>query len=483
MKTRIASRWILVADVLWFVAAFLVAALLRYHRIWSSENRAALYALSPFLITGIISWVVLSSWMKLDCFSGGWRPQALVSQVFLAVFCVVSFLLGLGYLAREYVSRLALTYVGILLFIGLVVIRYIARSLLVARYRAGIVRRVVIAGTDRISREIGAKIKRHPEMACEVVGFLCPDDIGVGSSSDFGDALTVSTIGIIDLLRNERVTDLILAMPAPALPEIINLAGRCRQSGIDISFVPQPYELYLSKPTLLDLDGIPILELRDPEASRGFLVLKRATDVALGSVLAIIAAPIVLLSVLGLRRRKSQVFCSEERCGQAGKLFRMIRLNVDRSEDAVLTHFEQVLITLSLTELPQLWNVLKGEMSLVGPRPDLPERVDRYTEWERERLRVKPGMTGLAQVHGLRDHNTSEERTRFDLQYMLNPSAVADASILLQTLWTLSGRLPPFSKRILAGPHVDRSHAVDDINSQFLEDTLRDAHRSQSSAD
>ena len=225
------------------------------------------------------------------------------------------------------------------------------------------------------------------------------------------------------------------------------------------------------------------MELRDPEASRGFLVSKRATDVALSSVLAIIAAPIVLVAVLGLRRRKSQVFCSEQRCGQAGKLFRMIRLNVDRSEDAVRTRFEQALITLSLTELPQLWNVLRGDMSLVGPRPDLPERVGRYTEWEQERLRVKPGMTGLAQVHGLRDHNTSEERTRFDLQYMLNPSAVADVSILLQTLWTLSGRLPPFSKRILAGRDVNRRHGFDDINSQFLEDTLRDAHRSQSSAD
>jgi lipopolysaccharide/colanic/teichoic acid biosynthesis glycosyltransferase len=100
-----------------------------------------------------------------------------------------------------------------------------------------------------------------------------------------------------------------------------------------------------------------------------------------------------------------------------------------------------VLESLNVTELPQLWNVLQGRMNMVGPRSEPPERVRCYSEWQWQRLSVKLGMTGLAQVHGLRDQHSSEEKTRLDLQYLLNPSPLMDLSLLLQTVWTLGIRL------------------------------------------
>src|SRR5205807_8812152 len=106
-----------------------------------------------------------------------------------------------------------------------------------------------------------------------------------------------------------------------------------------------------------------------------------------------------------------------------------------------LALLQRLLQRLSITELPQLLNVLKGEMSLVGPRPESRDRVDHYTEWERQRLTVKPGITGLAQVHGLREQHSSEEKCRFDLQYLLKPSPLMDLSLLLQTSWTLITRM------------------------------------------
>jgi lipopolysaccharide/colanic/teichoic acid biosynthesis glycosyltransferase len=137
---------------------------------------------------------------------------------------------------------------------------------------------------------------------------------------------------------------------------------------------------------------------------------------------------------------------------------------------------------MSITELPQLWNVLRGEMSLVGPRPESYDRVRRYSEWQQRRLSIKPGMTGLAQVQGLRDQNSSEEKARFDLQYILNPSATGDIAILLQTLWTLTKR--SFRYPRLVAPERDvRSGFFDSVAPHFLEKTLQDAHRSQSSAD
>ena len=133
----------------------------------------------------------------------------------------------------------------------------------------------------------------------------------------------------------------------------------------------------------------------------------------------------------------------------------MLRLNVDRhAVDAPA--FETVLAKLSVSELPQLLNVLRGDMTLVGPRPESPVRVRRYSEWHQQRLTVKPGMTGLAQVHGLREQNSSEEKARFDLQYLMNASFLSDISLLLQTIWTLAMRIVHYD---LIPSESDRSAA------------------------
>jgi lipopolysaccharide/colanic/teichoic acid biosynthesis glycosyltransferase len=134
---------------------------------------------------------------------------------------------------------------------------------------------------------------------------------------------------------------------------------------------------------------------------------------------------------------------------------------------------------LSVTELPQLWNVLRGEMSLVGPRPESPEKVKHYSDWQSQRLKVKPGMTGLAQVHGLRDQHSSEDKTRFDLQYLLERSPFIDVSLLLQTLWTLTMRLLQLPRVRL----VPEQTAVERGREFPIEERLSSAHSAQSSAD
>src|SRR5262249_43776513 len=157
-----------------------------------------------------------------------------------------------------------------------------------------------------------------------------------------------------------------------------------------------------------------------------------------GLVLGACALPIILPPALVLRLKKKRAFCWDVRSGLQGKSFSMPRLNVVRRRAS--TRFEQLLEDLGITELPQLWSVLRGQMSLVGPRPESPDRAKRYTDWQQRRLSVKPGITGLAQVNGLRDANSSEDKARFDLQYLLYPSLIADMSLLLQTVWTLIKR-------------------------------------------
>jgi lipopolysaccharide/colanic/teichoic acid biosynthesis glycosyltransferase len=116
-----------------------------------------------------------------------------------------------------------------------------------------------------------------------------------------------------------------------------------------------------------------------------------------GTVLLLLSLPLLFLAVINIWSQRRNAFCSESRCGRMGKTFSMYRLNIDR-HNPDLVGFQRFMANFSLTELPQLWNVLAGQMSLVGPRPEPPDRVKHYSDWQRQRLSVEPGITGLAQV-------------------------------------------------------------------------------------
>jgi lipopolysaccharide/colanic/teichoic acid biosynthesis glycosyltransferase len=209
---------------------------------------------------------------------------------------------------------------------------------------------------------------------------------------------------------------------------------------MQIHLLPQPYELYVSRPRLTEIDGVPLITLERPSFSPVALGVKRIFDLIVSTAL-LLPATIVLVCCSGtLRLGRRRLLCRETRCGRLGRPFAMYRLDVE-AEDAKATPFHKALRRLSISELPQLLNVLRGQMSLVGPRPEPPERVRYYSEWQKQRLRVPPGMTGLAQVNGLRDQHSSEEKTRYDLQYILNWTPVLDCALLLQTIWTLASRL------------------------------------------
>jgi lipopolysaccharide/colanic/teichoic acid biosynthesis glycosyltransferase len=239
-----------------------------------------------------------------------------------------------------------------------------------------------------------------------------------------------------------QVNQLIVASPDLPSKELVNLITQCSARGISVSLVPQPYRLYRSKPRLVDLDGLPVLQFCQVSISPLYQGCKRVFDLLVGSILAVGALPLIGTSAAALRITKGRAFQWDIRCGQNNTRFEMLRLNVSRgmSKANVL---EQTLERFSITELPQLWNVLKGDMSLVGPRPESPSRTRRYTSWQRERLSIKPGITGLAQVHGLREQHSSDAKAAFDLQYLLQTSMLMDLILLIQTIWTLATRSRP----------------------------------------
>jgi len=301
---------------------------------------------------------------------------------------------------------------------------------------------VVIVGEGRVARELVRRIRRHPEMLFEVVGLLNPWT-QPGNGGDRQARSVPGELGSLEalkLLEQKGVREVIVCLDYPPVLEVQDFLARCLERGIHVNVVPQLYELYGSRARLLELDGVPLVALERPSDFRVAATFKRATDLVLGLPLLLLALPILGIAALGLKWQGRTALRREWRAGLRGEPFRMYRLNVDR-DAAETTALQHWLCRLSISELPQLFNVLLGQMSLVGPRPESLERVRGYSEWQWQRLNLTPGMTGLAQVNGLREQHPSEEKTRYDLQYIVHWTPISDFLLLLETVWTLGARL------------------------------------------
>ena len=432
---------ILAADLLWIAAASAAAHILQNGlTVGRAELPRTFYAPEILLIASI--WTVLYSRQRLEGFGGGrWFPSVL-AQVTTAVIYLLGALLVFAFLRNNGDSRLELVYIGTLLPLGFIAIRCLAWRLVTSRPRGASRRRVVILGSGQLVHDLASKISRHPEMPLEVTGVLFPSDTEPSNRAATLPAGTISirTLGILGLMQEKKAQELILVEPLPTGVESEKLISHCRKAGMRVHLVPQRYELYLSKAKLTEIEDVPLLSLEEQTLSTVGLRLKKVVDFLGALFLLVFSAPLLALSAGALRSRKDKVLRKELRCGKNGRPFCMYRLNVDRWAPD-LSGCEWILARFSMTELPQLWNVLKGDMSLVGPRPESPERVKHYSMWQRQRLSVTPGLTGLAQVNGLRENHTSEEKAHFDLQYIFHWSLFLDFSLLLQTIFTLVARL------------------------------------------
>jgi Undecaprenyl-phosphate glucose phosphotransferase len=243
-------------------------------------------------------------------------------------------------------------------------------------------------------------------------------------------------------------------MPETTHHEILKIISKCDRSKVSIKVFPDVFQIMATEVSIDDLGGLPLLLVRDL-ALRGWrLTVKRAMDLV-GSALALVFfSPIMMLvAVLVKLDSAGPVFFSQERMGLDGKRFMMVKFRSMRTDaeyqtgpvwatadDSRRTRLGTVMRRLSIDELPQLVNVLLGEMSLVGPRPERPvfveqfkQRIPRYMDRHRE----KAGMTGWAQVNGLRGDTSIDERTKYDLWYTENWSLALDFRILLRTAFSV----------------------------------------------
>jgi len=430
---------ILGLDIVWLVMASALSYALRYRHFAFYPPPA--YSVLVLAAAGV--WVLLLKTLPLDCFNGGWRFHVMLSRIVRATGLLMVFVLAFAYLTKLYYSRLLLICFGALLFAGFLLIRVGVYLFLRSQHRRGHTKKVVLVGNERLTSECAFKIVRHPELLYQVVGMLYP--VGDSAASDttlMPDGKLLSSFDVLGGLAERGVDELIVLLDESPGPEFHNFIARCLAQNIRVKALPRAYELYTSKPKLIEIDGLPLVSLEDSTTLPSAAAVKRVMDLVIGTLLLLPAVCIFVTAALVLLCRRRRVLRRELRIGKGGRAFWMYRLDIDRNGENG-PRYERLIRDLSISEIPQIWNVLSGEMSLVGPRPESPERVKHYSEWQNGRLRAKPGLTGLAQVNGLREQHASEDKTRFDLQYMLEWSPLNDLVLVLQTVGTLVNRCFP----------------------------------------
>lgn len=395
-------------------------------------------AASYLLGASLVVWSILYLSLKLDGFQRGWSSASMTSWLVIGVLILAIVLNAAVFPMHRGVAFAAIVPPVLLLYAGFVFIRMLARYMLRGFGWSGHARRMIILGDGRVARELAAKIDEHPEMRTQVVGFFSAG--GQNRRRDDHPAREFSTLKIVEVLKEKSITDVVIVLSQSASREVASVVSLCRNAGITVSLVPEYYDLYVNRPRLLDIGGVPLLQVEQPSAQQRLRVWKPVMDFPLAVFFGILSLPLLAVAALDLYLRRRPVLNKEIRCGRNGRHFSLYRLAV-QPDDPANSWFMNVLEHTSLTELPQFWNVLGGDMSVVGPRPETPDRIQHYSDWHRRRLSIKPGITGWAQVHGLRNRDSSDEKARYDLHYILKWSPLLDCVVLLQTGWTLLGRV------------------------------------------
>lgn len=456
-----------VADALLIVAAFALAYWVRYDRQWLREVEPAfyvpfrVYVPSAVALTGIL---LLVYWLE-----GAYRVER--GRRFLDEFSIlfrgtltgIAIMIFFVFLTKtSYYSRLIFGYAGISTLLLLGAGRAIERMVIQQRHRRGKgVIRVLIVGGGEVAHSIMRTVCARSDLGYQIVGFV--DDDPQLSQTDIGRFVALGTTERLpDLIDTHSIDEVIITLPWTRHAQIVAIMDLCERFGIPVRIVPDLFRLALSKVAVDHLDGIPLLGLREPTLRDWQVVSKRALDVVLGSIALLVSSPLLLLVAIAIRLDSSgPVIFRQNRVGKDGVeftvfKFRSMRVGAEEQVQALLAHNEasgplfkmrqdprrtrvgRILRRTSIDELPQLWNVLRGEMSLIGPRPALPSEVAQYQPWHRRRLEVRPGLTGLWQVSG-RSDLTFDEMVLLDVYYIENWSPLLDLRILIKTIPSLFG--------------------------------------------
>jgi exopolysaccharide biosynthesis polyprenyl glycosylphosphotransferase len=317
-------------------------------------------------------------------------------------------------------------------------------------------RRVLIVGAGPVGRELQLQILKNAHLGLTVAGFLDDDpDKQHHHKEILGSLATVkSVVGRFD------IDDVVIALPRRAHARVSELAAELHDLPVKVWVIPDYFHLALNKAVMEDFAGIPMLDLRAPALNDYQRMIKRLFDLLIILLTLPVTLPMMGLIALLIRLDDpGPVFFRQERVGENGRLFTMLKFrtmvpnaeqlrhlveHVDEEghlihktqDDPRVTRIGRFLRRTSLDELPQIFNILKGDMSIVGPRPEMPYLVQKYEPWQHKRFAVPQGVTGWWQVNG-RSDKPMHLNTEDDLYYIQNYSILLDLYILFKTFWVV----------------------------------------------
>ncbi len=451
--------WVVLVDVITTIVAFIAGYWVRYDLRWFLDVAydAPLSAYLPFLALYV---VVLPLFFVVDGVYRHW-PRSWMDQVYRITNSTAKatvLMLAVTFVFRpRYYSRAMLVEVGILTILLLALVRWV-EGVVIARLRArGVgIKRAIIVGAGEVGRTVMRTIVACPELGYRVIGFV--DDNPEKGHTDIGPFKALGPLeNLPAAIDREQADEVIITLPWMYHRKIMGIVRECERRNVRARIVPDLFQMSLSQVNVEDLGGIPLISVREVSISRGALLVKRAVDI-FGAVVGLtLGAPLLALIALVIRLDSSgPIIFRQTRVGLRGRLFEMYKfrsMHVGAEEqqdmlaefneadgpifkirdDPRLTRVGRILRRMSLDELPQLVNVLRGEMSLVGPRPPIPSEVEKYQEWHKKRLEAPPGMTGLWQVSG-RSRLSFDEMVLLDIYYIENWSLWLDLKILLRTI-------------------------------------------------
>lgn len=367
---------------------------------------------------------------------------------------------GLLYLGQRDFSRwvfILFVSIDLVLLLGW---RLLARIIFrISRMPAG-ERQVLIVGTGEVGQRVGQMIEEYRSVGLNLSGYL--DE--APPSTNEGDEVVVHVLGPVEDVREVvqmgHIDDVVIALPQRDYAQINHLVLALHDLPVNVRVVPDYFSLALYRASVEDFGGLPMINLRDPALNDVQRLVKRMFDLVLSSILLSLATlPMAIITVLIRLDSRGPIIFRQQRVGENGRLFSMYKfrsmvvgaesmqdvvneVNEDgkvlfkKANDPRVTRIGRFLRHTSLDELPQLFNVWKGDMSLVGPRPELPWLVGQYEPWQHKRLAVPQGMTGWWQINGRAD-KPLHLHTEDDLYYVQNYSLWMDIYILLKTPWVV----------------------------------------------
>ncbi|HHY26989.1 MAG TPA: undecaprenyl-phosphate glucose phosphotransferase [Desulfitobacterium dehalogenans] len=376
-----------------------------------------------------------------------------VGKIIQANLISTMILFTLLYLVKEiHFSRQVLIYFVIITSLLTISERTLLRAFLYNIRKKGYnKKRVLIIGSGRIAKRLISALHENRYLGYQTIGII-DENITVGKK-----LADVSVIGGIDdledIIKDKKIDEIFITISTREYDSFKKTIKLCEKSGVRTQIVPDYARFIPAKPQMDEIDGIPLINIRHVPLDNFLKAFaKRSFDITVSFVGLIIFLPLLLTIIIGIKLDSpGPVFFAQERVGLNKRNFMMYKFRsmkvqiTEKSdkewttkEDTRKTKFGNILRKASLDELPQLWNVLKGDMSLVGPRPERPYFVSQFKEKIPRYMikhHVRPGITGWAQVNGWRGDTSIRKRIEFDIYYIENWTFMFDLKILFLTVF------------------------------------------------